>query len=526
MARLFLRLKIRLTRNRLRKAGAWAAVAFIGLWLLATLAGSIFGLLAGVVTRVAGGPGTAALFTLAGIAWLVGPVVAAALDETIEPRRLELLPISPTTMTWGLLAASVVGPGAFATALFTSGALIGAAPALTTFIPSLVAGVVFLLWCLVSARFATTLLSDLLRTRRAREVAVLAAAVLGGGSVFASTFLTGDRGDPLAALAESGRIATWFPPGALGRAIILLADGEWGLGLGLVAYGVGATSLAMLGWRWSLARLTSRAPGGVSAGKALSAEFPLMPRLLQGLGGRPVLATVGKELRYLRRDPRFRSQAIGLGVALAALGFGVGRFLLGTEYAPFLAVVVAWMAASSTGFNQFGFDDRSFWAYLVSGVDMRRVLRGKNLAIAMVGLPVLVMLALGAAVLTGDFRHLLSAILTGGAVLAVWLAVGNVVSILGAYPLPESNLFGNKNVSGSVMLASLGGLAAAGVLTAPIAAMVALPLVLGGAWQGLIGSVVAAVLGLLLYRLSVSVAGGLLDSRSLRLLEILDKPQV
>ena len=34
---------------------------------------------------------------------------------------------------------------------------------------------------------------------------------------------------------------------------------------------------------------------------------------------------------------------------LAAIGFGGGRFLLGTEYAPFLAAVIAWMVATTTG---------------------------------------------------------------------------------------------------------------------------------------------------------------------------------
>jgi ABC-2 type transport system permease protein len=235
---------------------------------------------------------------------------------------------------------------------------------------------------------------------------------------------------------------------------------------------------------------------------------------------------VGKELRLMRRDPRFRSQAAGLAVALAALGLGAGRFLIGTEYAPFLAVVVAWMAATATGFNQFGLDDRSFWAYLVSGVDMKLVLKGKNLAVALIGMPVLVVAAAVTAGLVGDVRHLPSAILAGGAVLTLWLAVGNVVSILGGYPLPESNLFGNRNVSGSILLASLGGLLAAGALSTPLAALVVLPLALGGAGAGLLGALAALGAALMIYRLSLRVAGGLLESRALRLLEVLDKPQV
>ncbi len=525
MARLFLRLKARLIRNRLRKAGAWATLAFVGIWSLAFGVGVILGLLGGIVARLVGGEATAALFTLAGVAWLVGPVVAAALDETIEPRRLELIPISPTRMSWGLLAASLLGPGALVTLLFVVGVVVGSSPDLLTLVPTVVAGLAFVIWCLASARWVTTLLTDLLRTRVGRDLAVVVAAVLGGGSALASTFLNPGTGDPLPVLSGFGRVSMYLPPGAMGRSVGLLAEGEWPLGLALLAYGLVAIGLVMWGWQYSLLRLSTRGPGRLSKSTARAQNSPLVPRLLQTWPS-PLGATAGKELRYLRRDPRFRSQAIGIAVALAALGVTAGRTLIGTEYSPFLAVVVAWMAASTTGFNQFGFDDRSFWGYLVTGVDLRRVLAGKNLAVALVGLPVLSFVAIGAAALVGDARNLLSALLAGVAVLAVWLAVGNVVSVLGAYPLPESNLFGSRNVSGSALFASLAGLFAAGVLSLPVAALVAVPLLVWGTWQGLIGAIVAAVAGLGIHRLSLTVAGGLLQSRALRLLEVLDKPPV
>ncbi|HEX5672452.1 MAG TPA: hypothetical protein VFY46_06975, partial [Acidimicrobiia bacterium] len=432
MAWLYLRLKARLIRNRLRKAGGWATLAFIGIWSLAFGVGSVMGLLGGVVARLVGGEGTAALFTLAGLAWLVGPVAAAALDETIEPRRLELLPITPTQMSWGLLAASFLGPGALVTILFVVGVTVGSSPDGLTLLPTLATGAAFVVWCIASARWVTTLLTDLLRSRAGRDLAVVGAALLAGGSAFASTFLTNGTGDPVPGLTTFGRVSVYLPPGALGRSLALLADGEWGMGLALLVYGLAAIALVMMGWQRSLFRLSTRAPGRGSEAVARGGHSPLVPRLLSGWPG-PQAATAGKELRYLRRDPRFRSQAVGLAVALAFLGLGAGRMLLGTEYSPFLAVIVAWMAASTTGFNQFGFDDRSFWGYLVTGVDLRRVLVGKNLAVALVGLPVLALVAAVLAALVGDAQHLMSAVLAGAAVLAVWLAVGNVVSILGAY---------------------------------------------------------------------------------------------
>ena len=162
----------------------------------------------------------------------------------------------------------------------------------------------------------------------------------------------------------------------------------------------------------------------------------------------------------------------------------------------------------------------------MTGVELRRVLVGKNLAVVLVGMPVLAVVAVVSAMLVGDVQHLPSAVLAGAAIMAVWLAVGNVVSVLGAYPLPESNLFGSRNVSGSALFASLGGLFAAGFLSLPIAALVVAPLLIWGTWQGLLGAAVAVVIGLLIHRLSLRVAGSLLESRALRLLDVLDRPPV
>ena len=525
MAWLFLRLKLRLIRNRLRRAGPVATVGFIGIWLGALVVGLALGTLGAVLTRVGEVAGAALALAMAGAAWVAGPVVAAALDETIEPRRLELLPISPGQMVGGILTASLVGPGSLATALLAAGIVIGARPRSIALAPIVVLAVTFLLWCLAAARWVTTLLTDLLSTRRGRDLAVLAAT---GGIVGVATFLqlgVAAAGDITGALTRLGAWAEWTPPGALGSGIVLFARGEWLAGVGRGIYGAAALALVMWGWQRSLARLATRSPGATGQGRAGSTGGSIVPQLLRTFPS-PVAAMVGKEFRVLRRDPRFRSQALGLAVALAALGFGIGRLVLGTEYAPFLVVILAWMAATVTGFNQFGMDDRSFWAYLVNGVDLRRVLEGKNLTVAILAFPAMVVLAVTAGLLVGDLRHVPAAIFTAWSVLAIWLAVGNIVSVLGAYPLPESNVFGSRNVSGTTLLASLVGLAAAAAVSAPAGAVVVVALIAGGWWQGMVGAMIAAMAAWFLHRLSLRMAEGLLDSRRERLLELLDRPPV
>ncbi|HSL27111.1 MAG TPA: hypothetical protein VLA54_12595 [Acidimicrobiia bacterium] len=530
MARLFIRLKNRLTRNRLRRSGPLGLVGYVLIWLASLAAGLVVGFVAWGAGRLFGTDGLGVWFAVIGLAWLVLPLMAASLDETLDPRRLELLPLTRRQLAAGLLAAALIGPGTLITVLGVAGASAWAIERPLAVFPVLVTGLVFVLWCLASSRLLTTLLTDLLRTRRGRDLAVIGASLVAGLGSLAGVMLSGgseDRPaegfDRLLELDLSGNPLAWTPPGALGRAVGLFGERRWAEGLILLGYGVGATAVVIVLWQVVLARLTTRAPQSAAV-RQIAKRHGLVPAGLRAWPG-PAAGTGGKELRYLRRDPRFRAQAVGIVITMALLGYGVGRALLGTAYAPFLAAVVAWMVAT-TGFNIFGMDDRSFWAYLVTGVDLRRVLIGKNLAFGLIGAPLLILVAVVLAVLSGQFAHLLSAILAGIAVLLVWLGVGNVTSVLGAFPMPETNLFGSRNTSGVAALTALLGIMAAGALTVPIAAAVGLPAVLIGAGAGTLGAIAALGLGWLIYRLSLRMAGGLLASRSMRMLEVLDKPPV
>jgi len=523
----FFRLKLRLTRNRLRRSGTWGVVGFILIWLGAVVMGFLLGLVAYTAGYLWAGEGLALVLSAVGLGWLVLPVVAAALDETVDPRRLELLPLTRSRLAAGLLASAAIGPGTIITALAAVGAAVRSFTGLASVPPIVVAALVFVVWCLASSRLITTLLTDLLRSRRGRDLAVVAASLAIGASVLIVNVYrpaSGDFPDATLRIGSLGRLSAWTPAGAIGAAMSDFGEGgNPGTGWARVVYVLASTGVVVWLWQLVLGRLATRTAtsGRVrTVGEAVS----LVPWILGGRSG-PVYVTAGKELRYMRRDPRFRSQAVGLVIALAAVGFGGGRFLLGTQYAPFLATVIAWMVAS-TGFNLFGMDDRSFWAYVVSGVDLRRILAGKNLALAVIGVPAVAIVAVLMSLLAGEFAHLMTAILSSLAVLAVWLGVGNVTSVLGAFPMPESNLFGSRNASAAAGAVAILGVLAAGALTVPVAAAVGLPAAMLGPWPGLAGAFVAGALGWLAYRLSLNVAGGLLDSRAEKLLEVLDKAPV
>ena len=522
----FFRLKLRLTRNRLKRSETWGVIGFTLIWVGAGFLGFLLGLVTYGAGHLWGGDGLAVALSVVALGWLVIPVVAAALDETVDPRRLELLPLTRGRLAAGLLASAAIGPGTVITVLVAVGAAVWSFTSLASAVPIVIAALVFVVWCLASSRLVTSLLTDLLRSRRGRDLAVVAASLaIGVTVIFGNLYRPGaDLAGETLPIGRLGTVLGWTPAGAMGAAMSDFgADGDPETGVVRVAYVLAAAGVAVWLWQLVLGRLSTRTAATAKA-RTVGEVVSLVPRIFQGRSG-PVYVTAGKELRYMRRDPRFRSQAVGLVVALAAIGFGAGQFLLGTEYAPFLATVIAWMVAS-TGFNLFGMDDRSFWAYVVSGADLRRILAGKNLALALIGIPAVAFVAVLVSLIAGEFAHLLTAVVSSLAVLAVWLGVGNVTSVLGAFPMPESNLFGSRNASLAAGAVALVGVLAAGALTVPVAAAVGLPAAMLGPWQGLVGAVVAGGLAWLAYRLSLNVAGELLDSRVEKLLDVLDKAPV
>jgi hypothetical protein len=105
----------------------------------------------------------------------------------------------------------------------------------------------------------------------------------------------------------------------------------------------------------------------------------------------------------------------------------------------------------------------------------------------------------------------------------MFTAGGNLTSILGAYPLPESNLFGSRNVSGTALIFSFLGLGLSGLLVIPIALLIGLPALLSGPLLATLGAVAATIYGVGGYALSIRWIQGLLEGRALWLLETIDK---
>nr|WP_246248337.1 AAA family ATPase [Micromonospora maritima] len=230
----FVRLKLRVLGNNFR-GQAWRIALFV--------LGVLFGLwFAGVGFFLLAAPGLAgesryALMTAAfgggvlTLGWLLLPLVFFGVDETLDPARFALLPLSRRTLVTGLLAAALVSVPALATTVtvaglvVTAGALGGWSAALVGALGALGG----LLVCVAGARAVTSAFATMLRSRRVRDLAAVLlavlAALLGPLQLFVVAAVQQADWDRLTGVA---RVLGWTPFGAPWTAGVDVAEGRAG----------------------------------------------------------------------------------------------------------------------------------------------------------------------------------------------------------------------------------------------------------------------------------------------------------
>ncbi|WP_067172487.1 hypothetical protein [Microtetraspora niveoalba] len=490
MVGLFVRLKLRLISGNLR-GDTVKQVGFVltSLIALACAAGgfALFALLRLASPDIASNVAIVA-FTVFTIGWILVPLLAFGLDETLDPSRLALFPLTARQMAAGLFAASATGPWPLASLVALAGAVAGLASGAGGVLIGVLAVLLQFALCLVASRAVTTALSATLRSRRGRDAlavgAVLVIVLFQLPGLLANRGLSGDPAALLDSLASALR---WAPPGMAAHAI---ADGGLA-GLGELA--VVAATVAVLTWLWIAAlRRSLVTPDSSNQSGGAVRRSRLGGLLPQGMVG----AVVAKELKYARREPRGRIAWLMPIVVTGVLTFSL-RGPDGWE-GPLLAIGPACFAAVMIGVqaaNSFGIDGRSLWMNAVAFSterDVRTDFAGRQLAVAIIAVPLLLVLSVAASLIMGRPAWIAPAVFTAWGVLGVGLGVGAVTSVLVPYTLPERiNAFSGAapGQGGEAFLGSMAAMLGAGLLALPVM----LPVFLGLTWA----SVLAVPYGLL-----------------------------
>jgi ABC-2 type transport system permease protein len=446
VARLLVRLKVRLVVNTLHR-GVQPALGLIA----AAVGGTLFAASIAVMLTAAGawdgfGELIVVVFAAVWVGWLLLPALTFSSDETLDPRRFALLPLRRPRLVRGLLAAGLVGVGPLTTLVGASGGAFGAMVAtggspLAGFVGA-AAVVVLLVTSVAWSRALLTTFSNVLGTRRGRDIAALVAGTLAVLAYVASQVLPRLELDGGIDLTLPSAVLRWTPGGMAGAAVAGGVDGAPAVALAWLVAAALTTPLALWLWSLALARVDRTSPAR-SSSRGPSALYP------RALGWLPRDRTGVVAVRFLRsltRDPRVRAQALSqlFIVVPMAVVFGTTGGL-GSDLAP-LAVAAIAFPVGLIASNQFGMDGPALWLHEVAGADPWADLRGRNLAVCLVGLPLLVVVMAGATVVAGSAELVPAGALLSLAVLGTSLGVANAAAVLLPIPVPErgDNLFGSS----------------------------------------------------------------------------------
>ena len=418
------------------------------------------------------------LFALCYLFWALLPLSMGS-NRQFDPGNLLLYPISLRR----LFAVDLISEVASIQAIFAIPAIfaIGLGVGLGTgsLFKALVVALMAIAFGIALSKWVSTSLGALLRKKRTRGETLLAligvVAGLGGA-------LLGQIAPAIFRHAEQISMLRWTPPGAIAYG---LSEGlqKGGSARYLLALaGLTAYTFILIGMTFWLARRAILGGGKVRRRRPIATsksriedysgwELPLMT---SGLS-----AIVEKELRYIVRNAQVRMMAFmpllliiirlinqrhfeqgstGAGGGLAGDFFFYGQGLLVSG-----GILYVFLVLSGLFCNQFAFENAGMRTLILSPLDRKKILIGKNLANTTVAL------FLSAAVLA--INHLIFRDVTVGALLfgalsfvifaAMMSMMGNWLSIR----FPKAMKFGKRfNVSGVV-----------GVLLIPVIFVLTLP---------------------------------------------------
>lgn len=423
------------------------------------------------------------LGSAATLMWLLFPLLAFGLDDTLDARLFATFPRTAKELQPGLFASSLISGAALATlvavlivtgfevlwlAMFWPGMVWGVL-ALLALLPANLAGFAI---CLLLPRAWFAHSATRASSRKGREVGgilgFLLMLVLIYGFALGAQRLDGDVIERLGAILPPViHGLAWTPLGAAFAIPMDLATGSLLTALARALITVATLVVLVLWWRRSLdAAMTSALVGDASSGAQKVTS--LVPRWMpsNALG-----ASVGRALRYWRRDTRYYA-ALGIMpvviVFLAALGV-----MMPDQRPMALGMTVFMLGMSSISLtNEIGFDGPAGWVNITAAVKARANLLGRVIALGVIMLPVVVLIGVVLPLLFG-WAHLIPLVLGGalGMTLSGW-GISMIVGVYMPYPSspPGTNPMKDKSASNANALLAM-TLASLGVIVPQIPAL-------------------------------------------------------
>jgi ABC-2 type transport system permease protein len=477
VAWLLVRLKLRLLSNALRSTTG-AKVSFIlSTTFAAIVAITLFISLATLRHNGAAVDLTAVTFTTFAFGWLILPLLTFGLDATLDPATLALYPLRTRPLVTGLLAASAAGAWPAANVIGDLGITVGLAHGAFAVIIAILAVALQVLFCITLARLVTTALAGLLRSRRGRDLAALALIPLFAlYETFAQVIPNMAEKGSLTAASFAGidQWLRWLPPGLAAHAVADASTGH--LGTAIARLAIVAAVIVVLASLWARALARALVTADTSTQSAAVRGAGTLPFARSGLRG----TVAARFWIYQRRDP---SALIVWGITVIVMVVASVSALRGQH--PLVGVLLsAGFGGAFVGVfhsNAVGITGPAFALEALALPD-RRALRawfaGQDQALALIGLPIVIIVPFLLAAVTGQPLNGFLGVAVGLAATGAGLALSNLFSAALPYPVekragsPTPRAVGGY--TGQALVGTLGSLIGVAILVIPVVVGVAL----------------------------------------------------
>lgn len=490
-------------------------VTAIGFWL----AGK-YGRTAGEMSAEAAGEFTLWVMLVAWLTWTTLPVLLFPLDETLDPARFSLAPMSRTQLMAGLTAAGLVTPTIVVPVLVLA-TNVGLFSGPLTALMALIAGMLLLLHLIVGGQAFTALVSLVLRSRRGRDLAVVIVSSLGLlGFALQQTIATAVGEYGLAGAVQVYSLSSWWwalPPVAAQQAAVAAAAGAWGQAILALVVSAGWLLAIISLWNRLLLRLVTTPE---------SSPLRSSKRVRRTLADRPgwsaTQVVARKELLFYVRDPRLRmvwtGAVIFLGVIVATLLIGTAELsdIQRARWLPLIGPMVVIFIGLPVALNQFGWERNAASFLFALPATPRQLLIGKNLASATALFVETLTLSVILAWVSGGWETLPMVPPLALTAIGCQLAVGNIVSVLAPLRLPDmgTDLFAQATEQGCLAItAQMVSFFIIGLLMTLPASAYVLVVEYGQNLNPVVVSVASLAWGAIIYSIGLWIAGRVLSKR-------------
>jgi hypothetical protein len=426
------------------------------------------------------------------------------------------------------LASMFAIPAIIATSL-------GAGLATDRLVPALVASVPAIVFGIALSKWLTTTIGSLVRRKRARGETIIAlvGAVAGLGGA-----LVGQLGPILLRHADKLISLRWTPPGA---AAYLLAGTYDPLGYALAFATLSGYAILVVIATYLIARRSALGLGGTRRRKAIAdnVETPVPTGWQLPLVSPQLSAVIEKELRYAMRNAQLRMMAlmplvlivirlvnsgrIGTNMKAGGASHATRDFLTyGSGLLATGGVLYVFLLLAGLSCNLFAFEEGGMRMLILSPIDRRKILLGKNIAVTVIAALFSAALLIVNAIVFRDVTPL--TFLFSGLSFVTFACVVAVIGNWFSISFPKRMEFGKRlNVSG-----------VAGLLLIPMILLLGLPPFLATFAGYLTESFLIefavltlfAVLSAGFYFLMIRFQGRSLERREIEILEAVKEPTV